>query len=429
MGTLMAAAGRVDLDPPVGTWLTGYGDRLQGSTGVHDPIMARAVVVSDGDHTVAVVSCEVVGWAPSDDMSMRFEIRKRCRIEATHILINCTHTHSGPASMPLRGNMGILNREWIASAQAKVVDLVASLPAKMVPVRTAYGETEVKGIGFNRQDGDGPRDETLQILVLENLEGEAVASLTCYNCHAVVLGPSNLLLSGDFPGAFCRQMEARHGGVRLYLQGCCGDIDPALNRDAWGTGTFDDCEAIGKRLADAAVQSVEGTRRQADTTVMASAAYPTFELKPPPDNLAEMAAGFQEQCEKAENEEARVCARAMLDWAAELQVWIASGEGVPALPTTVTALTIGEVALVGLPFEVYTQIGLDIKSNPWSRHTMVLGYTNGLNGYCTTDEARRKGGYGPEGSHRWFPTLPTPLPDGADAILIEAAKKAISACR
>jgi hypothetical protein len=119
----------------------------------------------------------------------------------------------------------------------------------------------------------------------------------------------------------------------------------------------------------------------------------------------------------------------MLAWTVELQRTVAAGQGIPPLKAMVTALTIGDVAIVGLPFEVYTEIGLDIKANPWSRHTMVLGYTNGLNGYCATDEARKQGGYGPDGSHRWFPTLPTPLPDGADAILIEAANKALAKCR
>ncbi len=360
---------------------------------------------------------------------MRMAIGHRTGMTFTDILINCTHTHSGPASMPLRGAMGVLNREWIASAQQKIVDLVCSLPAQMKPVGTAYGEAEVKGIGFNRQDGGGPQDEVLQTLVLETAEGETVATLSCYNCHAVVLGPVNLLFSGDFPGAFCRQMEAHLGGVSLYLQGCCGDIDPALNREAWGTGTFDDCERIGRQLVDAAVGSVEGLPRRAEVAVCGSSSFPIFELKPPPEGLKAMDAAFRREFDDARNEEAKVCAKAMVEWTTDLQALVAAGRGIPPIEATVTALTIGEVALVGLPFEVYTQIGLDIKANPWARHTMVLGYSNGLFGYCATDDARRKGGYGPDSSHRWFPTLPTPLPDGADAILIQAAKEAISGCR
>ena len=92
MGQLTAAAGKVDLEPPVGTWLTGYGARLQGSTGIHDPIMARAVVVSDGDCTVAVVSCEVVGWSPADDAAMRQAIRNRRPFGLNLVVINLSCT-------------------------------------------------------------------------------------------------------------------------------------------------------------------------------------------------------------------------------------------------------------------------------------------------------------------------------------------------
>lgn len=360
---------------------------------------------------------------------MRGEMSIRTRFPISHFLINCTHTHSGPASMPLRGNMGILDRNWIAAAQAKIVDLVASLPDQMVPVHTAYGEKEVKGIGFNRQDGGGPQDEVIQTLILETEIGETVATLSCYNCHAVVLGPSNLQLSGDFPGAFCRTMERKLGGVSLYLQGCCGDIDPAMNQANWGKGTFDDCDEIGERLALAALESVSSISRVTEASVRGFTTSRSLALKPPPEDLDSLAVAYRKQLEETEDEETRVCSKAMLDWATELQGMAAAGNEIPPLEAIVSSVTIGDVAIVGLPFEVYTQIGLDIKANPWSRHTMVLGYTNGLNGYCATDEARRRGGYGPDGSHRWFPTLPTPLPDGADAVLIEAAKEALAKCR
>jgi len=430
MGALRAAAGKVDLEPPVGIWLTGYGDRTRGSTGVHDAITARAAVVGDGDKTVAIVSCEVVGWSPRDDAEMRWEIESQTGLPAGNILINCTHTHSGPASMPLRGNMGVLNAKWIASAQQKVVDLVKSLPGQTVPVSMAFAEAEVRGLGYNRQDGGGPQDETLQVLSFEDTAGHAVATLSCYNMHAVVLGPSNLRLSGDFPGAMSRSLEESRGGVALYLQGCCGDIDPELNvSKGWGKGTFADVDTVGERLAAKAAEALGGADRHFEGHVRAGMEHLRMPLKPPPDNLDSLAAEFQEQVRSAPHDKARGCAKAMLSWATELQGLAKAKKPIGPLEATVTALAIGDVCIVGLPFEVYTQIGLDVKALSPFRDTMVLGYSNGLFGYCATDEARKRGGYGPDSSHRWFPTLPTPLADGADRLLVEAVRSAVACCR
>ena len=59
--TLSAGTATAIITPPVGTWLEGYGGKDHGSVGVHDELYAHALVVDDGDTTVGLVSCDLLG--------------------------------------------------------------------------------------------------------------------------------------------------------------------------------------------------------------------------------------------------------------------------------------------------------------------------------------------------------------------------------
>ena len=150
-------------------------------------------------------------------MRERIEAAADGFIPASHVLIACTHTHSGPASMPFRGVMGYVDLPWLHGAKQKIVELVA-------------------GIGFNRQDGLRPIDEQLDVIAVDAEPGKEIATLASYATHAVVLGPKNLLYSADYPGEAARSLAAARGGIGMFFPGASGDADPALNRDrGWGT--------------------------------------------------------------------------------------------------------------------------------------------------------------------------------------------------
>ena len=53
MDLLRAAAGKANLDPPAGVWMTGFGNRIQPAIGTHDAITARAVLLDQGSRQLA----------------------------------------------------------------------------------------------------------------------------------------------------------------------------------------------------------------------------------------------------------------------------------------------------------------------------------------------------------------------------------------
>jgi len=429
MGVLKAAAGTTDLAPYSGGWMTGYAARAVPSSGLHDPLTARAVLLDDGAERLAIISCDLLGLAPESVERIRKRIEKKTGIPAGQIMICCTHTHSGPASMWMRGHMGFVHKPWLRALQNRLIRLVAQLPARLEPARLACGSTTVTGIGFNRQDRSRPIDEELTALALERSDGSAIAVLINYATHAVVLGPRNLEYSGDFPGAAARRLDELTGGIGLYLQGACGDVDPVTQLErGWGQGTFEDCEAIGSRLAEAALDALRDAPRTPEVTLRAASRVVDVPLDPAPslDELDRLIARFRADRKAAiagavRDTAGEMTANTMLVWARKLRRHIRLQNVPTTLSAEVFAARINDVRIIGLPFETYTDIGLRIKQGLEPIDAVVVGYANGLYGYCPTTWAKDQGGYGADASCRWFDALLTPIGRGADDVLVGAA--------
>jgi neutral ceramidase len=419
-----ASAAQVDLNPAIGSWMTGFAARVAPTTGMHDPIMARAVLFDDGKTRLAVVACDVIGFTPAAIADMRHRIAKKSAIPLVNILITCTHTHSGPATMPFRGAMGHMNHDWLAEAQHKIVDMVAALPNELRPAMFAHAAATVPGIGYNRQDQAHATDEEMAVIAIDGNDGTPIATLVNYATHAVVLGPSNLLYSGDYPGEVAHSVAERRGGIGLYLQGACGDIDPVVYRDrGWGTGTFEDTRLIGESLASAAMTALQDTPRTSEVALRVSSKLLEVPLDAPPSPqaLTELIAGFEADRQKAiaaSDTMSEQVALAMLEWAHELEQAVEADTLQRVLPSELFIAAINQVRLIGVPFEPYSDISLQIKRNLRPLQVMFAGYANGLYGYCPTAWAKDQGGYGPDSSCRWFPRMLTAVGYGADDLIV-----------
>jgi neutral ceramidase len=427
MGSLRAAAAWTDITPSPGTWMTGFGGRTRPGERVHDPITARAVLLDDGEAELAVVSCDLLGFEPAAVAEMRRRIAARSSIPETGILICCTHTHSGPASMPMRGAMGHVNSEWLADAQGKIMDLVATLPARTEPARLAHAATVVTGLGYNRQDERQAIDEELIAIGIESQNGGAIATILNYALHPVVLGQGNLDFSADFPGVAVRRIEEERGGVGLYIQGAAGDVDPVVNRDrGWSTGTFEDAAQTGGRLAEAALEALAGAPRCTEVALRCSSRIVEVPLDPPPswDALGSVKAEFEaDRCKSLADpvsHEAEAVATAMLEWAHELEYAVTENRVPRSIEVEILGIAANDLKVITLPFETYSDIGLRIKRGLVPHRAVVAGCANGLYGYCASRWAKDQGGYGPDSSCRWFGGLLTAPAAGADEILIEA---------
>ncbi len=63
------------------------------------------------------------------------------------------------------------------------------------------------------------------------------------------------------------------------------------------------------------------------------------------------------------------------------------------LTVKLQAVRIGDLAVCGIPFETFAEIGLDLKDRSPFKQTMVIGLANGRHGYLPTPPQHRLGGY------------------------------------
>jgi hypothetical protein len=431
MTRLRAAAGAVPLRPVVGSRLTGFAVRLEPSIGIHDQLMAKVLLLDDWQTRLLWIACDLIAWSPEDDAALRRLAANSVGTHPDHVLVSCTHTHSGPSSMSFRGPLNEVDTHWRASVFDAIAREGGDLVPRLQPARVGHASETVTGIGYNRQDEVSPIDPRLLVMQLRGEDGQVIATILNYATHPVVLGDRNLLFSADYPGYATRLIEATVGGAALFIQGAAGDVNPFIFRDhPREAGTFEVAEQMGHALASVATRALESSSWQSDVLLRIATQRVELPMTPAPSNAAlsdlraELLAHRGPPQRIPSTAEGR-WAMFELAWVEELQQAMANQAVPRTLSIQLTAARIGELVVAAFPLEVYSQIALDLRQYFDPSPMIIAGYTNGLYGYAPTDRAINQGGYGPGTSHRFFPHLLTPLGLGTDQKLVSAATELI----
>ncbi len=224
MTTLQAGIGKRNITPKVGATLIGFFNRPGDSTGVHDELYARALVVSNGQVSIALCSVELLWlWAAKIEQ-IRQAVAERCSLQPENILIFCTHTHSGPS--PLNDD------DWETPLTDLIADAIVQAYQSQQPALLNFGFGQLIGYNINRRWLNRPADPSVAVLRVDTADGKPLALLGNYACHAVVMGYDSLLISGDWPGYASRILEAEliarsnQECIALFSQGGAGDVNP-----------------------------------------------------------------------------------------------------------------------------------------------------------------------------------------------------------
>jgi neutral ceramidase len=422
-----AGAARVDITPAEPCDLAGFLLRDNPSDGVHDPIYARALALDDGSRCVVLVVCDLLGLEAGIVAGLRRKIEGATGVPAAHVMIACTHTHAAPASMLLI-HCGEISRDWFARLREQIVEAAAMAVERLAPAQIACGRVSVPLVSANRRDATDVVDHDLDMVRIDG-EGGPIAGLCVYGCHPVAAGHANRQVSADYFGVLAAALEQR-GMVALATSGACGDINPAINGNPAIElpSDFSVVHHVGEALAAAAREAGDGLTPIAAPQLGVGSVQLLLPLSPAlseqelDEQVARWQAGDVELTTPAWAERE---AAAMLAWAERVMAQRQAGARFESVAAEVQAITIGGLALVGVPGELFAAPGLEIKARSSARRTIVLGYANGNIGYIPTRAAYQLGGYEVASAYRFY-GYPAAVGPEAGEMVVEAALTAIT---
>ena len=387
--------------------MAGYAAREGASTGVHDPLTVRALVLDEFALVVADV-CAVHERTAA-------EIRRLTTGLVADVVVLATHTHSGPCLTfgRLGPHAAAVHGELVREAVAAVEEACHD----RVECSLEYGAARGSGVAKNRRHPDRPIDPPIEALRLRS-GGVPVATLVTYPCHPVVLDGANRLVSGDYP-SYVRDAVEADGGVAVWATGCAGDVntghsaEASFRADATGRRTFGEAQRVGALVTD--------TLRQGEFTTVSTrpAAFARAEVVLP------LAPLDREQTARDRESWAEAAASSPPSLAALYGAWVAwadqisaqdgpggRGDGLPRADPQgsmeedgwhgfVSVLDLGGVAIVMLPGEPFLAVADAIKASA-AKPVLVLGYADGVPGYLPTADEYPYGGYEVVDAHRYY---------------------------
>jgi neutral ceramidase len=384
---LQAGAATVELKPPEGMLMAGYGARTAVSKGVLDPLHAKILVLEGKENAVALVTLDLVGVLPTAQLD---EIRARVKASSgiEDVIFNASHTHSGPYIVEKPP-------EWQVKAATDIAAGIESAWRARRPARIGLGRGSV-AIGHNRlfymSDGQSkmlwrnetriptsPVDPTVMVLRIDDEDRKPIAVVVNYACHAVVLGPENLQYSADWPGEMKRTVEAAYpGSVSLFVQGGAGNINPYYDKTPLIENAVALMRETGRTVGQEVLRVMPAIKTRALPDVEMWIARETLEVKGR-WNREKVLKGVGVPVDQLSFDTRNRIERATA----------------PVYKAPVTTLLVGrEFAFVGVPAEIFVDYQIDIRSRIRDFPIIFGGYTNGNLGYVPTIKAAVDGGYG-----------------------------------
>jgi hypothetical protein len=237
-GDLLAGAAKRVITPPREMWesLNLY-DEKGPIEGVADDIYARSLALgaSGSPEVVSVVSMEILVIPPTMLPAVQEELARR-GLKHVHVTLNASHTHAGPGNfwdLWFGGSfMGKYSPEFFAFLIARAADAVEASVEAMRPALIGIGDAPTRYVLKQRRYADPvtglapPVDEEVGVIRVNAKDGGAIACVVNFGAHPTTLMHKTAKrLSGEYPGALSRLLEARHpGAVALFLQGAAGSV-------------------------------------------------------------------------------------------------------------------------------------------------------------------------------------------------------------
>ncbi|AWM36701.1 Neutral/alkaline non-lysosomal ceramidase [Gemmata obscuriglobus] len=361
-GEFKVGFGETDLTPEVGAgkksvFLAGFGQNRKATT-VHDPIMARAVVMADGDEKIAFVSVDVVGlFLPSVE---------RVREKLTgfkYVLVSATHNHEGPDTLGLWGASPVqsgVDPDYLKRVEAGCAEAVKAAEKALAAATVKIGTAADPALINDNRKPVVKHDELVVLKFFEPKTDKPLGVLVQWNCHPEALDSRNTEVTADFIYYTVKQLRETQKCPVAYFTGTVGGLMTTLKlpvKDEKGKeladGTFEKSERYGRLVG----QLAEKALKEAVPVTLTPFDIRTRELLVPVENnIYRLAWSFG------------TLNRTMYAWdgTPTPKKFVPTKEvGKPvAVKTEVGYLKLGELEVAAIPGEIYPELVLNKVENP-----------------------------------------------------------------
>lgn len=405
MGRLRAGVCRVDITPPLGVEPGAWRLRTGRADGVDEPLVAQALVLDDGSRRVALVATDLL-WMPRHVAeAARRRVAALTGIPAEAVLLNASHNHSAPVLLEPDSVRAAVRTAGLDAYAAALPDRLAGAVyganVRRQPAAIGAGVGRAPGVSVNRVDPRRSVDDTVTVLRVDGEHG-VMAIVVGFACHGTCVGGQTLRWNADFPHALRAAVERAHPGTEcLFFQACAGDLAPL---DYW----FGNEAAIphGYPARDRVGGALAAEVRRVVPTIW-TAGEPELAIDSRVVSLRRRRLPWSDaDLDRVERRLAAETEPSFREtWADEVHTATSAQrfplhyqrgaltmyrdmrrrQDVP-VQAEVQALAVGDIAIVGTGFELFSGPGRAVRERSPFRTTLVLGYSNDYLGYLPPTE-------------------------------------------
>jgi hypothetical protein len=386
---LRAGYGVADITPEGECELNGFIARKQPALGVGAPIKARVVVLDEGRVRAAVAVCDLLGLTVVDSARLEAIIAKAAGVPARNVMLACTHTHSAPMSMPL-GAVGKHRPSYVSFVGKRLGEAARDAAADLAAVeRVTFGSRRADAFGKLRcaLEEPGRSGRFKGMLSAFRLDRADTSPITVghLGVHPYVVGPEYRYVHPDYPGAVCDAIEAATSGHAMMLPGAAADVSPV---DAFHA-TAEPLRVWGRRAADVVRRMLRGGERVELSPLRVSVARPRVRF------------GWVSPKQTAfsfDTADPRVVAN-IRGWRRAYE----RGRLPESSPFPIRVLRLGDIALIGMPAEIFFDTGAEIAAALPGVHSLPIAHAGGNIGYLPRPFAYRLNLYEAQ-AYEWYGT-------------------------
>ncbi|HOX59237.1 MAG TPA: neutral/alkaline non-lysosomal ceramidase N-terminal domain-containing protein [Candidatus Paceibacterota bacterium] len=388
---------QTEITPNTGVELSGFAARVQPSTGVLDPLFARALFLVSGSVKLLWVHCDLIGLDRSIVAAFRQWAREAHGLRPDEVMLSASHTHAGPGTIHLR-EAGEYDAHYVEFLQRQMRAAAGNAMAKTEEAGSVAVEGRLDLAVDRRKTASAHTDPRVGALGFRRQDGSFAAVVVNYAMHPVALGSTNRSISADIFGAAADALRAQLPGnpVVLLTNGACGNLNPPAENVS-----FAQVKSWGEQIATAVAPLLRRATPGSEPEMRLLNRLVALPL----DTLD--ADGINRFADKA-----LLNAGPIAEWGDKYRRVVEHWRATLLRKGNETAnghheaelfgVRLGGVTLVGANAEVFSEFTDRVRRSSGISRLWLVGYANGDMGYLPTCAAYDEGGYEVEVAHLFY---------------------------